>query len=342
MPRPVATPAQPNLAPQPTIQPKPLSKDFQLSPHTLRKAKCSCARTMKDLTSVQDLIQTQSKRLDKVWQRVTSTALSPGVREAGERICHELRASGWELPHIAGHQSQALGTRTRSEISLLWLVPAPDEEIGHRVLTEMVVELHGHGKWQGTVKNIGVRFATDWTDWADWTGSKPNEYLPETENQGVKIETFRGKIPVEGMVTDEMGQGKVWMETIRLLGQDAKPSAQQFTRSLGRASEELSAEGRPVRCYVVENVNRLSHQRKIPAIRVALHLDDGELGASLITDRSVKSGRTKQVRVVYEGECPITHHYRETGPPTDLEGLKELVKNDEAQIPSSEKEEGTP
>lgn len=65
----------------------------------------------------------------------------------------------------------------------------------------------------------------------------------------------------------------------------------------------------------------------IPSVKVDLD-DEDHIAAVILIDLSTPFGgssKVKHIAVIYEGEWPITHHYRRTIPAPDLGGLKSLL-----------------
>jgi len=216
MPEPVLTPDQRNDPSPRLVALQRNTGTVQLSPSILRRTRCSCTITDPDLVDPQDLIDPQLVRLDKVWQRTTSSQLPRQVRTAGERICHHLRVHGWELAHLTARVNAE--SSVDLEISILWLVPVPGEETGHRFLAELLIQFCGQGKHGGAIENVAVRYAGYWND---WTVSLPNEYYPVEGIQAEGTEDWRIRIPKDGTVRDQMIHDKVWMEAVCLLTGEA-------------------------------------------------------------------------------------------------------------------------
>ncbi len=272
------------------------------------------------------MVDFQLSRLEKVWYRTTSLVLPRQVRDAGERVSLHLRETGgWELFHLVGLVLDIPNRFPRHEISIYWLVPAPDEEIGHRVVAEILTQLYGTGAHVGKVENVAVRFATEWED---WTVAQPNEYFRASGSENVWI-------PLEQWVSGGSLE-KLWEEVLRLLRGECKPSSSELMRRVGRATEEITDEVKEVSDYEVEVVHRKSTSTKQmnPSIRIAMHTSSGEVGAIILIETNGEAGKrkVKRIAVAYQGEWPIAHHYRTVIPPPNLEGLKSLVKGDKALV----------
>ena len=255
-----------------------------------------------------------------VWKSVTATPLPRKVRDAGERVCRKLRGSGYELAHLAAKVLDIPDGTKRSEISVIWLVPAPDEGIGHRVLAELLTHLFARGVKAGQVEKTAARFATDWEDWAV---VRPDEYFRTKGSKALSI-------PVEGQLGKTWIEARIWPEVLRLLAGECEVDMPHITRSTIRAVKELELEGNIVSVCEVEKIHRRTIGRThcFPAIRIALQLNSGEVGAIVLIETNGEAGqrKIKGIGVAYPREWPIVHHYRTVIPPPDLGGLAKLVQ----------------
>ena len=310
--RPNADPAKSEFRLAPT--------EYRVHPSTFWRCKCICGDPPNHLKTAQDFIQYQLFSLDTLWKSLTAIPLPRKVRDAGERVCRQLRAIGYEVAHLAARVLQVQDGRKRGEISVIWLVPAPDEDIGHRVVAELYTQIFAHGAKAGQVENTAVRFATDW---GDWTIARPDEYLRAAGSETINF-------PTEGQHKKIWKDAGIWTEVLRMLAGECEVYMPDITWSACRAVTELELEGNIVsRCEVEKVLRRpIGGVDVYPAIRIALHLKDGEVGAILLLETGGKPGQRKieGIAVAYSGDWPIVHHYRTVIPPPDLEGFARLME----------------
>ena len=80
----------------------------------------------------------------------------------------------------------------------------------------------------------------------------------------------------------------------------------------------------------VEKIHRrpIGRTHCFPAIRIALQLKSGEVGAIVLIEANGEAGqlKIKGIVVAYPAEWPIVHHYRTGIPPPDLGSLAKLVE----------------
>jgi len=322
--------------PPPKPQPAPyISHTFHLSPDKFQCSECPCAVPPCSPHTPEDLIEIQLARLQSVWHGANGTTLPHEVKCAGHRVCKILAQSGINLAHLAAKILDVPDDRKRIEISALWLVRTVQKEdengndIGHEVIAEVLTHLHGRGSRVGSVAHVAVRFGSDWED---WTVSKAHEYNRVDGTQSVSFPVPHG---VQGSSKQRQVLDQVWGEVRKLLQGECQPSSPEMNQRIARAVLGLKDQGKMLNSFEVEKIYRKSSDREgyNPVIRIALHVgDEDEVGAIVLIDTGVEAGKrnVKNIAVAYDGEWPITYHYRTLIPPPDIGGLKAMIKVDDA------------
>lgn len=228
---------------------------------------------------------------------------------------------GWELFHLVGKKIKDEGGKVKGdEYSIIWMVPALHG--GHIILAEMKVQLVKEGRDKGKVASEVVRFMGDWTD---WTAVQTDDYAKEEDGEVVTLD-----------LGGEPGTGKAIMDrltqpTQELLPQGCKVVPKELDRRVTRTIEEVAREGNVMERFEVEKVFRQSTSRKrsvVPAVRIALRCQGKEEpGAVILLDTSGVEGkrRVKHIAVMYAGEWPVRHHYKEDDGGPSLDELDEYI-----------------
>lgn len=163
-----------------------------------------------------------------------------------------------ELCHLVGYKlSQG------RHISLIWLYPSPDSVTGHRVVSEILVDLATTSGSEEVLGPVAVRFSEAW---GDWSICEENDFF-RAEGSGsvsMKIDPTSGGAVV----------GDTLVEKVQRLVPGCGVVKERFLHSLSQAVREIMADGKVVVRFEEEVVHRQEDgdgNKFSQIIRLALH-----------------------------------------------------------------------
>lgn len=314
------------------------------------------------------MIEYMHSRLRKIMHRLIGTpTVHHEVADAFTRILLELRGRGEELFHLVGWEGpgRKQGEKARREFSVVLMIPDQAGASRHRVLAEVMVHCGDNYKCRGMVENVAVRYAEDWYD---WTIAKDLVYYRDKDAP----EPRRIRLDEEGTQNGLESLKMIWREVSKVTGHAGLRGRLDFAQRLNRTVERIEGDGETLTAVEVEKWYRNSDGRggdqskALAVVRIALfaqaacRCDDGDGKARCkanihndaaadnlrpavvvidLSDIDAGQYKVKHIGVIYEGEWPITHHYRKSNPAPDMKGLENLVRGLEEDSPLGGMEE---
>ncbi|WWC72983.1 uncharacterized protein I206_106947 [Kwoniella pini CBS 10737] len=336
-------------------------QEWQASPHRIKLKNCSCLKISSErkLITSQDYMEYNFERFHKVLFKIINKSINEKTKgwekiiEIVELNIRLLRERGYELFHFFGKQSTSINEKCKN-INIFLSIPSTstkDEgdnrenniQIGHKTLSEILIQI----KSNEIIENVAFRFLKE--DKNDWILLHPFNYLSKFGENKIRLNIFDNKLK---------NKNKNWklienliLTKISILKPNLIIESVKIIPIISRTILELkNNENKKVFEFEFQLLFRkTSNCGLIDIIRIGLKVGDNfkiqgfnstsddpqtsqindeklDIGAVVLLE--IRRNRVINSSVMYEGDWPIVHSYRDWIPVPDFTGLERLIRTD--------------